>query len=98
MTGQMRVGKQDYTVTGRAGTFKVSLSWYGSQSAKRWEVILWRGRRVTWFGLFPRWRWRRIRTETNIRRLLAGRHVYEAVKEDAEALAAGPIIGEEAIA
>jgi len=64
MTAEMRVGKQDYTVTGRAGTFKVSLSWYGSQSAKRWEVILWRGRRVTWFGLFPRWRWRRIRTET----------------------------------
>jgi len=99
MTAAMRIGKQDYTVEGRGGIYKVTLSWYRtSRSAKRWEVSLWRGTPRFIFGLFKRWRWQRMRTEANIRRLVAARHIYDGMREEADALAAGPLVGQEAIA
>jgi len=82
------VGAQDATRTGQGGTYRVTLAYRRRRKNRKWwEVRLWQLAPIELFwGLIRYWRWRCIRSETQLRRLQRARDAFEQMKAEAEEL------------
>ncbi len=82
-----------YSTTGPGGSFVVRLGWIRDRkSAKRWDVSIWRQEiiRSLWSWLpwiRPQLEHTLVRRETQKRRLINAREVYELAKLEADRLA-----------